>query len=164
MNRNRWAVLAAVVIAAGGAVYVATDEEPVINSPESAAATDRAVRALEKDAGFVREVTQEAGWRPLCEGRPMGSSPDAQTVYAWVHCKWIPTGTSAADPGDLPALISPIIVHLSPELRYQMPEDGADDPGSIFPESLRAAARDGIPAMDAATRELDARVATELAG
>lgn len=147
----------------------------IVGSPVAAAATERAVRALEADPGFAGEVVQADGrWHPLCAARPMGISPDSAdaedvtTVYAWVYCKWVPEGagtTSPPDPGGLPALASPVVVHLGDNLLYELPQDGEEYEQSIaeiFPANLRKAAVDGSPEGSTAIRELDARVAREL--
>ncbi|BBH64503.1 hypothetical protein ACTI_11880 [Actinoplanes sp. OR16] len=156
----------AVLLAVIGTTLAACGSEPadaVVGAPGAAAVTAEAVRALEADPAFGRETTREAGWSPLCVGRPMGLSPDAdhRTVYAWIHCKWVPaegTGT------DLPALASPVAIHLTSPLRYELPADGEDYPESvreIFPPNLRETAGGGSPEESAMLAELDARVAQQ---
>ena len=176
-RRRRWTVLATALAVTGMTTAACEDNRPadaVLGSPVAAAATERAVRALEADPGFIGQVTRSAGRRPVCTARPMGISPDGtatervETVYAWIYCKWIPSGatTPAPDPAALPALTSPIIVHLGDNLLYDLPRDGEERVQSIeemFPANLRDAAVDGNPEESAAVRELDARVARELA-
>ncbi|MEU4687706.1 hypothetical protein [Actinoplanes sp. NPDC023714] len=157
---------AAMGLALIGAALTACGSEPadaVTGSPAAAAATEEALRALEADATFGRETTQEPGWRPVCAGRPMGLSPegaDPRTVYAWIYCKWVPGERTSIT--DLPALAAPVAIHLTSPLRYELPADGEDHSKSlaeIFPANLREAAAGGSPEESAAMAELDAAVA-----
>jgi hypothetical protein len=170
MRTYRWVALVGAVAVTTSACDLTGNNDPVTPAADSAvavAAAGQAARALEADATFAGEVTQEAGWHPLCVSRPMGISPDAatvaevDTVYAWVYCKWVrPGGTGS----DLPGLASPVVVHLKPTVSYQLPQDGEGYATSIkelFPKSLRDAAIDGSPDEAAAMAELDARVARE---
>jgi hypothetical protein len=174
-RRRRWVTLATVLALATTACDDNSPPDAIVGSPVAAAATERAVQALEADPGFAGEVTQAGGgWHPLCAARPIGISPDAArvedvaTVYTWVYCKWVPEAantTPAPDPAGLPGLTSPIVVHLGDKLRYELPQDGEEHEQSvaeIFPANLRKVAIDGSPQESTAIRELDVRVAQEL--
>ncbi|MBB2942069.1 hypothetical protein FB565_001782 [Actinoplanes lutulentus] len=161
---KRWTALIA-AIAMIGTTSTACGSEPadaVIGSPDAAAATEQALRALEADATFGQETTQDPGWHPICAGRPMGLSPedvDPRTVYAWIYCKWVRDGVD--DGASLPGIASPVVVHLTSPMRYELPQDGDDYPKSIdeiFPPNLREAALGGSPEESAVLAELDAKV------
>ncbi|WP_433827055.1 hypothetical protein ACQP2E_33900 [Actinoplanes sp. CA-015351] len=163
VRKNRVAL--AVILAVVGTTVTACGSEPadaVTGSPTAATATEQALRALEADATFGQETTTQAGWRPICVGRPMGLSPedvDPRTVYAWIQCKWV---QESVDNGtQLPAIAAPIAVHLTSPMRYELPQDGDDYPTSIdeiFPPNLREAALGGSPEESAMLAELDAKV------
>jgi hypothetical protein len=156
--------LAVAVILVGASLAACGGGGPADAVTASPADAADAVKALESDLTFAREVTREPGWRPVCVGRPMGISPadeDPRTVYAWIYCKWVPGERASSD--GLPALAAPIAIHLTTPLRYELPQDGDDYPKSIaeiFPANLRDAAAGGSPEEASAMRELDARIKT----
>ncbi|GGQ85463.1 hypothetical protein [Couchioplanes azureus] len=153
---------AAIVVAVAGiAVWIdARDDERAGLPPDPTLAADvtqRLVRSLEQDPRFRTEISQEPGRRPVCAAKLIGIAPAAATdmarvekVYAWVVCKWIPTGTSTSGPtaDGLSGLTSPIAVQFRPDFRYTLPADGEGHEESvkdIFPTNLHQVATDGVP-------------------
>ena len=169
-SRHRWIALVAVPAFAIAACDDNRPADAVLGSPVAAAATDRAVQALEADPGFAGEVTGPGDLRPVCTSRPMGISPDVataeqvETVYAWIYCKWIPRSGDTA-PANLAGLVSPVVVYPGDDLLYALPQVGEERRQSIldmFPANLGSTAVGRSPEESAAVRELDARVAREL--
>jgi hypothetical protein len=173
MRRHLIVLVAVAAVGAGLAVFwrhsIAPGVSPVPVGSDSTLASQlgsQVVDALEKDPEFRREVTEEPGFRPICAARPFGvNSPsgkggEAETIYAWIYCKWIPEKTDAPiDTHSLMALMAPIAVHLGSNTTYEVPSDGEQYPRSlkkIFPSSLLEAAKHGNP--PAMEPELDKRI------